>query len=110
MLDEKEESSGLSPEVRATRQIFKEDFYSVLSMEEIILKQTSIIHWLKEKDRTTNFYHKITSSRHKTNEIYDLRINEVWEERENQIRSHVEKHFLNLFIEDWGARPRVDGI
>lgn len=42
--------------------------------------------------------------------IHRLKVNEEWVEEEADIRKHVEDFYRDLYTEDWGIRPRVDGL
>lgn len=57
---------------------------------------------MKEGDRNTKFFHKMTSCKQSSNVIFRLLVGGRWVEREDQIRLEVERHFRNLFFEDGG--------
>lgn len=96
-------------EERTRHVSLKGDNERSLLMGEVMWHQKARIQWLKESDRNTRFFHKMASCK-SSNGINRLRMGEIWEDRPEVISSHMVHYFRHLFPEDWGARPRVEGI
>lgn len=79
-------------------------------MEELLWKKKSRVQWLNEGDNNTKFFHKMASCRESSNWIHYLRVEDGWVVRDQDIRLQVERFFHKLYFEDWGPRPKVDGI
>lgn len=56
------------------------------------------------------FFHKIASSRQSINYILSLRIGGVRVDNEEEIKTHVEENFRNLFWDDRPLRPEVEWL
>ena len=50
--------------------------------------------WLKEGDRNTSFFHKMTNTHKRRNNVDKIRINGVWLSEENEIKEGV---VVNVF-------------
>lgn len=66
--------------------------------EELYWKQKSRIHWLKDGDRNTKFFHAITKQRRARNRITKLRKPEGgWAESDVGIEKVASEYFQSLF-------------
>lgn len=60
----------------------KDEYGWVLEMEEIMWKHKSRVHWLKEGDDNTSFFHKMASCRRSINAIYRLKVDNTYLDKE----------------------------
>lgn len=61
-------------------------------------------------DNNTKFFHRIASTRHSTNFISKLRINNEIVEDLSRIKNHVAAFFMYLYKDPEIARPKLDGV
>jgi hypothetical protein len=70
----------------------------MIENEEIFWRQRSLVAWLKEGDRNTNFYHVCASQRKRTNTILGLRDDHgEWHLGPATINTIAVDYFHNLF-------------
>ncbi|KAL4279488.1 hypothetical protein GQ457_03G020140 [Hibiscus cannabinus] len=70
----------------------------VADREELYWKQTTCANWLKFGDRNTNFFHKFTSNRRRTNKIKKLNAHdEQTFESEDDIKNIAMEYFQEIF-------------
>lgn len=101
---------GLLDEERCCRMVAKDEFSKLVELEEIMWKQKSRVHWLKEGDENTAFFHKMASCRRGVNMIRRLKVGNSYMYNEMEIRAHMEDYFINLFSKPYPRRPTIDGL
>lgn len=109
-IDRLEEERSLSKEERLFREGCRKEFQLLALKEEVYWRQRSKISWLKEGNRNTKFFHKVTSHNKSLNVIYGLMINGIWTQNKSEIRNEVESYYVNLFKDDVPVRPLLDGL
>ncbi|KAK4440407.1 hypothetical protein Salat_0375600 [Sesamum alatum] len=79
----------------------RDQLEALLSKREIYWRQRGKIHWLKEGDKNTSFFHAKAISRRKTNAITRLRDdNGNWVEEAVPLQGLIEHHFSKVFRSD----------
>ncbi|KAK4397093.1 putative mitochondrial protein [Sesamum angolense] len=70
----------------------------LLAREEVFWKQRGKIHWLREGDRNTSFFHNHASIRRRTNSIHRIQNAEGrWLHEDAEIQEHIEAYFGEIF-------------
>ena len=95
-LDVKEKISRLSLEKLEARKEAREEYKKWVLLEEITWRQKFKEVWLKEGDRNTGFFHKITNAHRRRNNVDKIRINGVWLTEENGIKEGIVNAFRPL--------------
>ena len=87
-----------------------EEFKKWALLEEIKWRQKSREFKLKEGDKNTRFFHKMTNSHIKHNDITRLKINEVWFMEGHDLKQDIVDAFQTLLsdLRDW--RANLEGL
>ncbi|RVW92361.1 LINE-1 retrotransposable element ORF2 protein [Vitis vinifera] len=88
----------------------REAYKSWVIKEEIFWRQKSRELWLKEGDNNTRFFHRMANAHCRRNWLSKLKVNGCWHSEENNLRNSVVGAFQELYQEEEGWRPSVDGI
>ena len=88
----------------------REAYKSWVIKEEIFWRQKSGELWLKEGDNNTRFFHRMANAHCRRNWLSKLKVNGCWHSEENNLRNSVVGAFQELYQEEEGWRPSVDGI
>ena len=86
-----------------------EEFKKWALFEEIMWRQTSREIWLKEGDRNTRFFHKMTNSHKKHNDFTRLKINGVWFREDHDLKQGVVDAFQTLLSGLGNWRANLEG-
>ena len=108
--DEKEKYDVLNMEDCEARNGAREAYKSWVIKEEIFWRQKSRELWLKEGDNNTRFFHRMANAHCRRNWLSKLKVNGCWHSEENNLRNSVVGAFQELYQEEEGWRPSVDGI
>ncbi|RVW80668.1 Transposon TX1 uncharacterized 149 kDa protein [Vitis vinifera] len=108
--DEKEKYDVLNMEDCEARNGAREAYKSWVIKEEIFWRQKSRELWLKEGDNNTRFFHRMANAHCRRNWLSKLKVNGYWHSEENNLRNSVVGAFQELYQEEEGWRPSVDGI
>ena len=108
--DEKEKTNRLSLEEMDARREAREDFKKWVLLEEVTWRQKSREVWLKEGGRNTGFFHRMANAHRRRNNMDRIRINGVWNSKENGISEGIINAFRSLLsnLGDW--RPPLSGL
>lgn len=108
--DSNDEQRCLLENEKQMRKSVKQDFAKIACMEEIKWKQKAKVQWLKEGDRNTRFFHRITSARRNTNFIYSLVDDDGEEVDSAHLKDHVAAYFMKLYKDSGLCRPKLNGV
>ena len=108
--DAKEKISRLSLEELEVRKEAREEYKKWVLLEEITWRQKFKEVWLKEGDRNTGFFHKITNAHRRRNNVDKIRINGVWLTEENGIKEGIVNAFRSLLSNPGDWHPSVSGL
>jgi hypothetical protein len=109
-LDEKGEDGGLlEDEIEELRGI-THDIHLLSRVSTSISWQQSRMHWLKDGDANSKYFHTIISSRRRRNAIVSLMVNGELVEGVQPIRKVVFDHFKDHFAEQHVLRPGVGNL
>ena len=102
-----ESERPFSPEELGTRMTAMEDFKKWSLLEETSWRQKSREIWLKEGDRNTEFFHRMTNSHKRSNTIERIRIGGESLKGEGEVRSGIVNAFKGLLSDPgiWRASP-----
>ena len=105
---EKERKLGLEEHEGRTKA--KDDFKSWALMEEISWRQKSKETWLKEGDKNTRFFHRMTNAHRRRNFLQSRSINGRRLDKEVEIKEGLVNAFQNMFsaLDCW--RPPLPGL
>ena len=105
---EKERKLGLEEHEGRTKA--KDYFRSWALMEEISRRQKSKETWLKEGDKNTRFFHRMTNAHRRRNFLQSLSINGRRLDKEVEIKEVLVNAFQNMFyaLDCW--RPPLPGL
>ena len=106
-VEENKKSALASAEELGTRMIVLEEFKKWSLLEETSWRQKSRELWLKEGDRNTGFFHRMTNSHKKSNTIERIRVNGEWIEGDEEVRIGIVNAFKELLSDPgtWRASP-----
>ena len=65
---------------------------------------------MKEGDRNTSFFHRMTNSHIRGNHITRMKINDVWVTEEAEMRQGIMEAFKTLLLDTWEWRASIDGL
>ncbi|KAJ9675647.1 hypothetical protein PVL29_024530 [Vitis rotundifolia] len=101
--DAREKTGRLTMEELEARKEAREDYKNWVLLEEITWRQKSREVWLKEGDRNTDFFHKMTNAHRRRNNVDKIKINGAWLTEENGIREGIANAFRLLLSNpgDW---------
>ena len=80
----------------------KETFKKWVLLEETHWRQVSRELWLKEGDKNTGFFHRMTNAHRRNNSWDRTKINGVWRTEEQEVREGIVNAFLQLLSEEPG--------
>ncbi|RVW82268.1 LINE-1 reverse transcriptase-like [Vitis vinifera] len=88
----------------------KENDRKWVIMEETHWRQLLREIWLKEGDRNTGFFHRMTSVHRRNNFLERIKINGEWFLEEQEIREGIANAFKNLLSEDTGWKADIGSL
>ena len=86
----------MSLEEAEEREKAREDYKKWVDMEEVSWRQKSRETWLKEGDRNTGFFHRMTNSHRRRNSIRSISINGKSFVKESKIKEGLVGAFQSL--------------
>lgn len=109
-LDSKAESVGLSEVEANERRLKFADLWMSLNAKESLIRQKSKIKWIRDGDLNTLFFHACLAIRRRRNQLVAILVDDLWVEEVDQIKNEVIKHFSNIYLEEGGVRPQLEGV
>ena len=88
----------------------KDSFKKWVLMEETHWRQLSRELWLKEEDRNTGFFHRMTNAHRRNNSLDRIKINGVWMTEDQEVREGIVNAFQHLLLEEPGWRADIEGL
>lgn len=104
------DNMGLPDTLKVSRLSLLTDLDSLLQYEEIFWKQKAKYKWLKEGDRNTKFFNKITSGRKRKNLITKLMIDGNETTDFETIANVITNFYESLFSQEDISRPRTKNL
>ena len=108
--DELESRRTLSDGEGKDRVGAMEEFKKWATLEEISWRQKSREIWLKEGDRNTGFFHKMTNSHRKRNNIDRIRIEDKLFNGTEEVKDGIVRAVKDLFEDHGGWRASPEGL
>ena len=87
-----------------------EEFSKWAVLEEISWRQKSRELWLKEGDKNSKFFHKMTNARRRKNFISSITVDGRKLTKEIEIKEGVVNAFQNILLEKGDWRPSISGL
>ena len=84
--------------------------HSLSRVNSSIIWQQSRLHWLKDGDANSRYFHSVMSSRRRRNSIAALMVNGTLVEGVQLIRNAVFTHFIEHFKAEHSTRPGVENL
>jgi hypothetical protein len=109
-LDEKGAEDGLSDEELHELRGVIHDIHSLSRVNTSIIWQQSRLHWLKDGDANSRYFHSVMSSRRRRNSIAALMVNGILVEGVQPIRNAVFTHFRDHFTADHFTRSGIENL
>ena len=88
----------------------KETFKKWVLLEETHWTQVSRELWLKEGDKNTGFFHRMTNAHRRNNSLDKIKINGGWLAEEQEVREGIVNAFQQLLSEELGWRADIEGL
>ena len=66
--------------------------------------------WLKEGDKNTGFFHRMTNAHRRNNSMEKIKINGRWLEEEQEVREGVVNVFQQLLSEELAWKANIEGL
>ena len=79
-------------------------------LDEICWRQKSRAMWLKEGDKNTKYFHKVSNSHRRRNSIRHLSINGSLSIDQDAIMTHISCFYKQLYTKDTSRRPLLDSL
>ena len=100
-----ESERSLSLEETKLKKEAKESYKKWVLMEESHWRQLSREIWLKEGDKNTRFFHRMTNAHRSNNSLDKIKIDGVWLLEEQEVREGVANAYQQMLSEDsrWKA-------
>ena len=110
VLENMEESWGLSAEERVEMGRIHEELEKATLLEEICWRQKSKVLCVREGDRNTKFFHRITNSYRRVNSIDRLLVNGVLSSDPAAIADCISQFYRQLYVEEVAHKPILDDV
>ena len=110
MLKSIEQVRVLTEEERLTHTRIKMELETNILFEEISWRQKSRALWLREGDKNTQFFHHVSNSNRRVNNIGKLNVEGQLTEDHETIKAHIFDFYQSLFEESGVPWPLLDGL
>ena len=105
-----EEMNPLTLRERELKVEAVNDFKRWALLEKVYWRQKSREIWLKEGDRNNGFFHRMTNSHIRGNQIIKMKINENWVTEEADLKHGIARAFKSLLTDTREWRANIDGL
>ena len=95
---------------RETELKTKDVFKKWVILEETHWRQLSRELWLREGDKNTSFFHRMTNAHRRNNSMEKIKINGRWLEEEREVREGVVNAFQQLLLEEQSWKADIEGM
>ena len=79
-------------------------------LEQASWRQKSREIWLKEGDRNTRFFHQMTNTHRRRNQLTRVKVNGRWFTEESEIKEEVSRAFQGLLVDPGDWKLSIDGL
>jgi len=110
VLDQCDDNGNLTEEKRIERVELLSQLRIMEEKEAAMIKQKARALWLINRDTNSKYFHSSLRWQRIKNEICWLRINGVWCEEPNRVKSHIKSFFECRFEATPGLKLNLDGV
>ena len=108
---DEEDEGGTLDEVGVERKVVvSRELDRLIDLEEISWRQKSRALWLKDGDRCTKFFHRVTNSNRRFNSISRLEMDREMVEDPGDISTKIVSFYTSLYKEPFSWRPSLEGL
>lgn len=108
--DRLEEDRGLFLDERSNRWEAIKKMGELNHMDEVSWRQKSRVFWLKEGEKTTNFFHCMANVKRRVNFIGKIKKGPYVIDKLKEVNEEIATFFENLFQQEKFPRPNLDGV
>ena len=108
--DQVESERSLIEEEISIKKEAKEGYAKWVNLEEIHWRQLLRELWLREGDRNTRYFHRMTTAHRRRNSLDRIKINGVWLSEEQEVRTGIADAFKQLLTKDLEWKADIGGL